>query len=162
MAEARRCPDGTPEELESLQEFILRRLETLQMTQISLAEAIGVDAPAVNNWLRGRVIYSTKWISKRAAAIAAFMRCEESEIIRRSEIQFRSKRVSAVERDILNTDILKALSEEASPTSDMLEMLYRIQEIVGANLPYPICKELLRLSGLESRLERSQTGNFSN
>jgi hypothetical protein len=80
------------------------------------------------------------------ATFISYVRCEESEIVSRIDRNARARRrMMSSEQNMLNKDLLRALSEEEQPTDGMMDLLQRIQDLLGTDLPFTVCKELLRL-----------------
>ena len=128
---------------ESLQGFIIRRLKELSKSQRWLVSQVDAKQAHLNNWLRGKTLVSQKWIANRASKFAAALNCEESEILRRIESSLHQQTIRGPVP--LNKNILKALAEDESPTDELLDMMKRVQDEVGAQLTYELCKDLIKL-----------------
>ena len=128
---------------ESVQDFIRVRLTELGKSQRWFAGQVDLSQAQLNSWIRNKVGCSAEWIKSRAAKFAATLGCDESEILQR--INASVYRRPVIEPQPLNKNMLRALAEDDNPTDELMAMILRVQDDVGVELSYQVCKEIINL-----------------
>lgn len=142
-------------EVGTVQEFVKQRLSSLGRTQQWLATEAKIDVSYLSRFLRWNITISLEQLSNWSKAFAGPLGCHEADISLKIPVTIDVYRhmkgeVSSypkiTEREKLNKDMLRTLSEYTEPTNSLLAMLQRVQGVVDFELDYAVCKKLISLS----------------